>query len=1411
MLNHNDAIIFDKLSRFLPAHLAKRLQADMNADDAQSISKHLISLRRALSTYLPHYLVEKISKDPKPGQVNGYFRHGVVLFADVSGFTAMSEELSALGREGAEEVTSIVNDYFETMLKISNSYGGDLLKFGGDALLIFFEGQDSPQRALATGSAMQKAMSSFAQIETSQGTYPLRMKIGMANGPIFLVSLGTSKNMDYAVMGRTLSRMAQAEGLAQSGQIVGDQEVYNATGNIAIFKPIDDNFWLLRSLNSSISPIQPANRKIEEKPIPADTHIKKSLQEQLKNLRIIEGLCPYIPDELLTSLIIDPQRPIQHGSHRQVTVMFANFYGIDKIIDALGPGNTETITEILNLHYTTMSEIITRYGGTVNRLDSYAIGYRILALFGALRAHEDDPHRAVHAALEMNRSLEKINQQTRELLANVPNLEVNFSPRPLKQRIGINSGFVFAGNTGSDTRREYTVMGEQVNLTARLMSVAGEGEVLIGESTARRIESAFHLEEKEAVKVKGITHLVRNFHVAEGIERPQWKMSIASGPMVGRANELSQGKQAVKKALIGEGCVLVIKGVSGIGKTRLAEEIALYAESVGMDLLVGSCLSYGNTMTYHPWAEILRAYFDIRAIHPTESASSRLKAINRGMKAIDEELWTPIIGTVLGLELPDNELTRDLDAQLRRQRVLDLTIKLLQARAQRQPLLVVVEDAHWADPASMDLIGYTARNIIGHPVLLILLHRLDQDLPDWSTYPHAIEITLDDLPEGACTKIVQNIIGPLQFPEPLLKTIHRKACGNPFFIGEVVRALIDAGVLQRDNGSWQLAEDISSFEIPDTIHGIIISRIDRLLATDRQILQVASVVGRVFAYQTLIGVNPYSDIGAILRQRLNYLNELGLTDFQNIELEIYRFIHLTTQEVVYESLSFELRRGLHRNIGSFIERTFSATLSEQTDLLAHHYFEGQVWDKAMEFNLKAGRHAQQEFANDTAITAYQRVLISAGKLGSKKDTIHERLSVHESLGEVLTLVGRYEQALGHYRSSGTILENLPQSPEHTRHLAGLCRKTAEVFEKRSEYETSFEWLAKGLDLLQDKEPTIEHVNIYLMMAGLYHRQGQNDETILWCQNSQKAAANIHTRQGRQAMAQAYYLEGAAHYRLGELQDTLQLCQKSIQIYQQAEDILGEARAYTNLSNAYADQGEWDLASDALKKSLVINQKIGNIHSQGIVANNLAYIYLDRGDWDQAMDLFEQSNAIWRKLGATLHEAITLSNMAQVHIYQENWSEARQCLNQSQLLFAKTGSEDYLPEVERRWGEYFLKTAQLDQALNHIKRSIELAAAQEARLELGISFRVLGEVHLGRGELDEASIALKQSLRILNDLNSEYEAAKTMLSLTRLEYEAGELVDNRRLEQAIQIFEKLEARADLGRSQELTKQLDSSHQ
>ncbi len=1341
------------LEPYLPPHLSRHLTQSVDLVEVMTISKHIRAVREMLSTYLPNYLVHSIYKNPEPGNVNGGFQYGAVLFADVSGFTAMSEKLSVLGKEGAEEVTGIVNSYFSTMLDINDKFGGDLLKFGGDALLIFFEGHLGPFQALSTSRAMMDAMSAFDQVQTSQGVFPLKMKIGLACGSVFMASLGTPENMDHAVMGKTLFNLAGAENNATAGEIVAHDSLQEATEDIANYSPVIEGFWKLEELHKIVD-IHEGTLISESPSVDLGFDPDILVQNLTKDAAAIGGLRPYVPEELFGRIVNDPQRIAVYGSHRPVTITFTNFLGIDEIIETLGSEHESSITAILNNHFITMSEVITRFGGTVNRLDAYSVGHRILGLFGALQAHDDDPQRAVRASVEMNRSLQDVNHYSEEILRSIPEFSKRFEEAPLKQRIGVNSGFVFGANTGSKTRREYTVMGDQVNLTARLMGIAEEGEVLIGHSTARQTEEVFDLVEKEPVKVKGKTEPVRNYAVTGTKEITHWKTRLSTSPIIGRDEELATGRKAVDNAVSGQASVLVISGVSGLGKTRLAEELAWYGDQQGMDLLIGTCLSYGKTMTYHPWAEVLRELFGISTDDLSQDSKTRIEAVQKGMEAIDEPLWTPVIGTVLGLEIPDNELTRDLDPKLRRQRVLDLTVKLLRAKAYIKPLMLIIEDAHWADPASMDLIDYVARNISDFPILFMLPHRPDIGLPDWTAYLHAVDMELSDLSDPACKEIIQEMLGGLDLPKAMYEIILSRGCGNPFFIGEVVRALVDAGALEKDaQGNFQVVHDMSEVELPDTIHGVIISRIDRLLASDRNILQVASVIGRVFAYRTLEGVYPYEDLAAVLRERLNYLNELGLTEIQVLETELYRFIHLTTREVVYEGLPFEHRRSLHREIGGYIEDVYADTIGEQTSLLAYHYYEGQDWQKAMEYNLHSAQNAQREFANDTAILSGERALEAAGNLGTEVDTSQERLAAHETLSEVMTLVGRYEGAFENIEIARDIVDAAPDSTDKRRKQADLSRKTAEVFERQSEYDSAFEWLQRGLEYLEQDLVNSEAADIFLLGAGVYHRQAKNEQASEWCQKSRNIAEQIDNRESRRSLAQAYYLDGAVQYRLGNLADTVELCKQSLDIYQEIKDVVGEARAYNNLSNAYAELGEWDKALEALEKSLEINQRIGNVFEQGNVANNLAYIHLERGEWDEAKYLFIESNQIWKRIGATFPDAVTLSNLAQVYIYQENWAQAKGILTESQALFEEIGSDDYLAELDRRWGEYYLGIGDFDQAMDNANRSIKLAEEQDSPLDLGMTLRLLGLIQIEQQKYDQAKHSLERSKKTLEEVGS----------------------------------------------------------
>jgi class 3 adenylate cyclase len=389
--------------------------------------------------------------------------------------------------------------------------------------------------------------------------------------------------MYYTVMGRTLGRMAQMEEKATAGQVVIDEPTTQAVQGHAQFQELDPETFLLKDLNlaGDSSPLEISGDKAQKQPSDGSTDL-------LAETELLEALSPYVPDELLIRLIADPNHPVRRGSHRPVTNMFANFIGLDEIVEDLGESRQEEILEIADAYLTPMSQILDRYGGTISRLDTYSVGQRILALFGALKAHEDDPERAVRAGIEMNHALESVNRTIKPILADA--LESK-AVNGLKQRIGINTGFVFAGSVGSPRRREYTVMGAQVNLTARLMSIAEEGDVLIGGSTARHMESAFTLEEREAVKVKGISEPVRNYVVGDEIAAQARLARLAATPIQGREGELLSSSHVMAEVLGGQGRSLVISGESGIGKSRLIDEIVTEALASGMGVVDGASLA----------------------------------------------------------------------------------------------------------------------------------------------------------------------------------------------------------------------------------------------------------------------------------------------------------------------------------------------------------------------------------------------------------------------------------------------------------------------------------------------------------------------------------------------------------------------------------------------------------------------------------------------------------------------------------------------------------------------------------------------------------------------------------------------------------------------------------------------------
>ena len=1383
---------------YLPSSLERQCLLGDEIRDAQSCAQHINALLRTISTYLPHQVVAPLLANPEPGKVEGGFTHGTMMFADISGFTAMSEKLSQLGKEGAEEITAIVNRFFAALLDVTEHYGGDLLKFGGDALLVFFGGQDYAHRACLAALQMQATMSRFSETPTSQGIFRLQMTIGLGTGPLFMANLGSKEGLEFAVMGRAMAQMAQAEAWASAGEIFVDTETYRAVVDLAITDKRRDSFHQLLGFQvggpGSFGPRTkgPDLGGAPEDPLaalPAPPPARDKLLPWLANtVRHIRALELFLPPGLMDKIKVEPERIAIGGEYRQVTVLFVNFYGIDEIIEQLGKARAAEITAILNAHFTTMEHIIARYGGVVNKVDSYAVGHRIMALFGAPRAHIDDPERAVRAALEMQ-----------EAMAAFAELNTSCGSFSLKQRIGVNTGLVFAGNVGSLTRQEYSVMGDEVNLTARLMAVATEGQVLVSQSTARQSGGTFLLREQEPVRVKGKSLPVHNYEVLGLQER----RARERRPLVGRDDEWQAIHELTDLALAGETQVLTIVGDVGLGKSRLLDEVTAHWTGHGALSLSANCPSFGRHTPYLPWLDLLR---DLFGFNPTDSNQVKLEKIEALLREVDPSWcdWTTLIGRLLSLTVKETDLVRALDAQTRQRTIFRLVTGLVDHVASEQPFLLAIDDLQWADDTSVELVNQVARQVTGRPLLLVLAHRLEESLAlDVAGLLSHTGFRLAELSDEASLRLLDILLPTTpQMPEHLKRLILDKARGNPLFIEEVAHSLIENYLtLDEKTGTYHARTDLGQIEVPDSVNRVIMSRMDRLDESSRNVLRVASVIGQEFEHWLLSAIYPYRRATGELRERLDELSQREILDGPHPAL-LYLFRHILTREVAYESLLYADRRPLHRRIGESIEIQQAGRLAKYWEVLAYHFSLAEEWEKALDYHLLAGRKAQSIYANESAVHHCRRALEVAKRVPNSED---RQLVAHERLSEVLATVGEYDEALANnYQALALVMVVSASSEEMARRLADLCRKTAFIHERRSSYTTAFNWLRGGLIAVEGME-VVEAARVYLMGAGIYHRQGNNAEALQWCQRSLNIAGHLRDEDEARlkTLAHAYFLQGSIHVRYGDNARVVEVCNKSLSIYQQIGDIAGASQAHINLAIAYFNRAEWQEARDHSLRALEIKERVGDVFGRAQVAGNLAEVYLNQGELNRAEELYHESLKTWEALGSIYGAGFVHVSLAGVHLRRQDWDQAAAHLDRSLALFQQIESEDMLPEVYRRQALVCLGRGDAEAALDWGQRSLEQAQAQEMKREEGITRRVLGQTYAARGERLQAERLLQESLDILEALNNPYEIGRTLFQFAILYRNQGRQPEaNAALRRAIEIFEELGAHLDLAQARSL---------
>lgn len=1103
---------------------------------------------------------------------------GAALFADISGFTPLTE---ALVREmgplrGAEELTRHLNLVYDALINQLHCYGGSVIGFSGDAITCWLD-KDTGLGATACALAMQEAMQQFSAVQISpERTVALAMKAAVATGPVRRFLVGDPKIQVVEVLaGSTLDYLAAAEHHADRGEVLLDATVISSLGELvefAVWRQDDSTgrrFGVVKRLHQDVEPTPLVQIPTED--LDPEVVRKWLLPPVYERLRRGQG-------EFLAEF-------------RPALSVFVRFGGIDYDKD-------ESAGDKLDTYIRQVQEVLERYEGSLIQLTMGDKGSYLQASFGAPIAHEDDAIRAASAALELRK--------------------ISPSPQqPSDVQIGIAHGRMRTGAYGGTTRRTYGVLGDNTNLAARLMQAAAPGQILVAENAYELTGDAFNWQTFTPIRVKGRSEPVVVFGLnglkeqrSIRLQEPKYTL-----PMIGRRAELDLIVQKLELALGGKGQIVGITAEAGMGKSRLVAEGIRVANQSNLIGYGGECQSYGTNTSYLVWQNVWRGFFDLDANLTTEEKllSLEKQLLQMGPNYVQR---LPLLGTVLNLPIPDNELTRSFDAKLRKSSLEALLVDCLRARAKESPLFLVMENIHWIDPLSHDLLEVIGRAIANLPVFLLMAYR-PFDAQRWkdtrvSRLPYFTEIRLSEFTQQEAEQLIQVKLGQFfgtghQVPENLVDHVVRRAEGNPFYIEELLNYLQEQGL---DPGDDLVIENL---DLPSSLHSLILTRIDQRTESQKITLKVASIIGRMFAAAWLWGA--YPDLGEPERIRadLDILSSLDLTPLDTTEPElIYLFKHIVTQEVAYESLPFATRALLHDQLAQFIERTFPDDLEQNLDLLAFHYERSDNEPKKREYLLKAGEAAQANYANFAAIDYYQKVLPLLPEV--------DRVEVMLKLGQVLELVGKWDEAESLYHEA---LDNAAESNDR-RQMALVQALIGDLLRRQGLYGEVPKWLDSAREGFEEIGDLAGVGQVLHFEGTLAAQQGELD----FARSLYNQSLKIRRKLGdKRHIASLLNNLGIVEQYLGERDESRVLFEEALSIRRSIGDRGAIQNSLNNLGNLTREQGNLAEARGYIEEATAISQEIGDRWAIANSMNNLANVIRAQGEYGLARSLYEKSLAI----------------------------------------------------------------------------------------------------------------------------------------------------------------------------------------
>jgi class 3 adenylate cyclase/tetratricopeptide (TPR) repeat protein len=1114
----------------------------------------------------------------------------------------------------------------------------------------------------------------------------------------------------------------------------------------------------------------------------------------------------YLPQELVTKLEAARSRNTMAGERRVITMLFCDVKGSTAAAEKVDP---ETWTDIMNGVFEYMIRPIYRYEGLVPRL----MGDAILAFFGAPITHEDDPQRAVLAGLEIQEGIKAYAEEIRLKHG----LEFGL-------RVGINTGLVVVGEIGSDLRMEYTAIGDAINLAARMEQTAAVGTIQISDETYKLVAPFFDVESLGEVEVKGKSTPVKTYRVLGVKSSPGHLRGLEglSSPLVGRDVQLALLNDRMKDLAKGTGSFVAVIGEAGLGKSTLIAELKKSNKDSNLVWLKGDALSYARSISYFPWRQIIRQSVDAHEDDSPVDVRDKLRYVCDCCTLPGGDI--PFLEAMLAVESEESlQIVMGHQGDALIQRMVDATRGFLCGLAVEQPLAIVFDDLHWSDEASLNLLLSLADLTDTQPILFICMSRPEKTVPSWDSIEKIQEkigekffsISLEPLRAEQTDTMLSNLLGMQNLPKHFRDMIVERADGNPFFVEELIRSLIETKQIVRENSHWKAVNETANSSLPNTLRGVLSARIDRLPELSRHVLQDASVIGRTFDLQIL---KRLTNLNGGLDLHIQYLKESSLIEPARDE---YMFRHVLIQEAAYDSILIKNRTELHRQIGEALEELHADRIEEFAPLLAYHFYTAQD-SRSLKYDILAGEKSARLYANAEAATHFSRAIEVAKRTHAESEQVTK---LYAQLGSALELSGRFEGALAIYddmKSFGieqgvrsvemkalmakatiySIFSQLHDSARSEQMLIEALAISREIGDRVTQAKLNWNLMITFL-FSKRLDQALEYGKVALVLARESDDREQlafvlNDLCRLYTCRGEFEKAHTVIREARELwraldhqvmLADSFGSEAEAYFNAGEYSQSLECSEQGLQICEKIENLWGQSYDRMLMAFVCFENGQLGRGIQLAEQSIQLADQAGLIASSISLRAELALVYMHCGESKKAYSIIEQALQVaeakqpaWR----TFPQAVKV----RMHLLEGDLRSAEEtagsepiqptsipyarytifvCLANIELAIAKKEYDKALALIEElltevspltrvdvpdvlRWkGIALMGLNRNDEALQTLTLACSLAKESDSNFNLWSALASLADVNSKLGNKKEASTNKDEAQKVIRQI------------------------------------------------------------